>query len=383
MDAWPPSCAAKPPEYALDATDYMQRVLLAHHGSKIVVLKNGARKLGLKYEDTLPAWLRDAARRETTVLGALGSAPPAAAEAHTARLEYDDRGVQREVPSVRSASADASPDGWRSLAAKADAAKAVDGDVYACELQRLRRWRREGRWTRSIAERSQRAVFGDAARWTLRWDDENDGVFLGARGGGKGLHVDQVLWSNVGINWTGYKLVATWDEMPSDALSDAIFAPPLTAEKRAALERCACVALLGPGDAFACSGGVPHATLVVGDELNLTSYESLVTLEPSNVDLFLATPRRSDQVMAADDFRDLLGACVSNLAAIAKQPRLRPTTAFPVPRASMDAVEIVLQGLFVDVVRRLERADPFDPAAVALPPRVLLAARQLADDEPP
>ena len=67
MDAWPPSCAAKPPEYALDATDYMQRVLLAHHGSKIIVLKNGARKLGLKYEDTLPAWLRDAARRETTV----------------------------------------------------------------------------------------------------------------------------------------------------------------------------------------------------------------------------------------------------------------------------------------------------------------------------
>ena len=124
-------------------------------------------------------------------------------------------------------------------------------------------------------------------------------------------------------------------------------------------------------------------TLVVGDELNLTSYESLVTLEPSNVDLFLATPRRSDQVMAADDFRELLGACVSNLAAIAKQPRLRPTTAFPVPRASMDAVEIVLRGLFVDVVRRLERADPFDPAAVALPPRVLLAARQLADDEPP
>ena len=138
MDAWPPSCAAKPPDYALDATDYMQRVLLAHHGSKIIVLKNGARKLGLKYEDTLPAWLRDAARRETTVLGALGSAPPAAAEAHTARLEYDDRGVQREVPSVRSTSADASPDGWRSLAAKADAAKAVDGDVYACELQRLR-----------------------------------------------------------------------------------------------------------------------------------------------------------------------------------------------------------------------------------------------------
>ncbi|KAH8065548.1 hypothetical protein JL721_8099 [Aureococcus anophagefferens] len=172
-------------------------------------------------------------RRETTVLGA--GAPPARRRAR-ARLEYDDRGVQREVPSEKRVRRRVA----RRLAEprrEGGAGGVVDGDVYACELQRLRRWRREGRWTRSIAERSQRAVFGDAARWTLRWDDENDGVFLGARGGGKGLHVDQVLWSNVGINWTGYKLVATWDEMPSDALSDAIFAPPLTAEKRAALER--------------------------------------------------------------------------------------------------------------------------------------------------
>ena len=397
-DGWPAACfaAARRPVECGDATEYLEQVLLGSH-SKIIVLRGGAAKLGLRYEAVVPAWLRSAAAEETSVLAALrrvAAEAPDAARAHTARVEYVDRGVQREVPCRRGSGAGhgGEPDAWRSLASKAAAAAAaVDAgvagadDLYVCEMQALRRWKREGRWTRSLCEQSQRAVFGDAARWTLAWDDEHDGVFLGARGAGKGLHVDQVGWSNVGVNWCGYKVVATWDpeRAPPPALADAPFAPAgLAPAARRALEDSACVAVLGPGDAFVCSGGAPHATVVVGDGLNLTSYESLVTLEPSNVDVFLATPHRTFQTMPPDDFADYLAGCVANLAAVAKRPRLKPaTTAFAVDAPTVAALEVVLRELYVDAVRSLAAVDPRRGPAPVLPPRVLLAARAMAFDD--
>ena len=84
-------------------------------------------------------------------------------------------------------------------------------------------------------------VVGPLASWTFYWDRHDEGVFIGNRGSGKGVHVDQVLWSNarasqvskksnkstdswifcclaeVGKNWRGYKLVAAW---PKGAVQD-------------------------------------------------------------------------------------------------------------------------------------------------------------------
>ena len=39
-------------------------------------------------------------------------------------------------------------------------------------------------------------VVGPLASWTFYWDRHDEGVFVGNRGSGKGVHVDQVLWSN-------------------------------------------------------------------------------------------------------------------------------------------------------------------------------------------
>lgn len=99
--------------------------------------------------------------------------------------------------------------------------EAKESDLYVAELRRLRcipnpRGRladRDGKApaTAVLGERATKSLlglqaadaFGDLARWTLSWDSRDDGVFVGGRGSGKGLHVDQVYWSNIGHNWRG------------------------------------------------------------------------------------------------------------------------------------------------------------------------------------
>jgi hypothetical protein len=88
------------------------------------------------------------------------------------------------------------------------------------------------------------------------------------------------------------------------------------------------IVLLRPGDCFVLSGGVAHATLVVSRELNLTSYESLVTLHPKLVDHFLSSTdanlRGSRQ--AADE--DMIDGITRNmgrrLEAVSRNARLKP-----------------------------------------------------------
>lgn len=41
------------------------------------------------------------------------------------------------------------------------------------------------------------------------------------------------------------------------------------------------------------TGGLPHVTLVVGEALNLTAYESFVNWHPSNASLLLQGARRT------------------------------------------------------------------------------------------
>lgn len=119
------------------------------------------------------------------------------------------------------------------------------------------------------------------------WDRGH--AFVGAKGAGSCLHVDQAWWSNISKNFAGYKLVALWS--PGDTsvleLSGQLFRRPLSKEQTEALRKASTIALLGPGDVASFTGGLPHATVVVGDVLNLTSYESLVNWHPCNADLLL------------------------------------------------------------------------------------------------
>lgn len=65
-----------------------------------------------------------------------------------------------------------------------------------------------------------------------------------------------------------------------------------------ALSKAAVIALLQPGDVASFSGGLPHATVVVGTELNLTAYESLVNWHPANAGLLLrGLERRGKGIM--------------------------------------------------------------------------------------
>merc|ERR1712232_702162 len=113
-------------------------------------------------------------------------------------------------------------------------------------------------------------------------------------GSGKGLHVDQVLWSNIGKHWHGYKLLATWPAGEISArmvnqLGDAHFRPPLGENQRKALEEASKIVLLRPGDVFLMSGGVAHTTLCIDQDLSVTAYESLVTLHPRHAEHFMLT----------------------------------------------------------------------------------------------
>ncbi|CAK0814268.1 unnamed protein product [Prorocentrum cordatum] len=127
------------------------------------------------------------------------------------------------------------------------------------------------------------------------WDRGH--CFLGAEGAGSCLHVDQAWWSNVAKNYLGYKLVATWAPSGAPAAlrcAGELFRKPLTAEQQEALRQAARVALLRPGDVASFTGGLPHVTVVVGDGLNLTGYESLVNWHPRNAELLLRGAARPD-----------------------------------------------------------------------------------------
>ncbi|CAK8999819.1 unnamed protein product [Durusdinium trenchii] len=118
--------------------------------------------------------------------------------------------------------------------------------------------------------------------------------FLGSSGAGIGLHVDQAWWSNIAKNFYGYKLVALWAPGSNvlETCGGELFRKPLCHRHLSALDRCCAVALLRPGDVACFTGGLPHTTLVVGSELNLTFYESFVNWNCDNLALLLSGLQR-------------------------------------------------------------------------------------------
>ncbi|CAK0856086.1 unnamed protein product [Prorocentrum cordatum] len=166
--------------------------------------------------------------------------------------------------------------------------------LYVCEL----RWRDPqprpdtGEPSTSCCLRHCRDALGGLEAWFPRWSCDDDGLFVGGRGAGKGLHVDQRPESNVGKNWRGYKLFAVW---PDGAVGDAVlrefygevFQYPLSGRHLRALEKAARVVLLRPGDVFFFHGGLPHTTLCVSQGLGVTGYEGFLSLNARHTALFL------------------------------------------------------------------------------------------------
>ena len=288
--------------------------------------------------------------------------------------------------------------------AKVAAGDARARDLYVCELRRLRTYRRRpafdlgkgpcallgARRTKTCRHYQVADALGDLARWTLSWDTQDDGVFVGGRGAGKGLHVDQVLWSNVGHNFFGHKLLATW---PPGAVStelhasllDSVLTPPLSEPQLAALRAASRIVLLRPGDVFLMSGGVAHATLSVSDDaLNVTAYESLVTLHPAHARHFLRTGDTSGPygtkrgAMPPDEVEEYKDLMIDALEAVALRPRPDARTArFDVAPADAFAFSTVLREVAAATAKLLVEADAYFDRHV--PSAVRAGLRQIAE----
>lgn len=186
-----------------------------------------------------------------------------------------------------------------------------------------------GERVKTLCQRDVKDVLGPYASWSLYWDRHDEGLFVGNPRSGKGLHVDQVLWSNVGKNWRGHKLIAAWPKGEVSSriateFDDVLFFPPLAERELEALREAAKVVLVRPGDVYLFSGGVAHTVLCVGEDINLSAYESFVPLTPAHVEHFLCTglkdnPAYVEGAMPEDELEDILDECLDHLEGAAKQ----------------------------------------------------------------
>ncbi|EEQ97381.1 hypothetical protein Pmar_PMAR029104 [Perkinsus marinus ATCC 50983] len=130
-----------------------------------------------------------------------------------------------------------------------------------------------------------------ADRMYMYWDRYDEGLFTGGKNSGKCMHVDQCLWSNIGKNYAGWKLLALWSVADSndilDQLSRETFEAPLTNSQIAALRRACRIVLVRPGDVCLFSGGIAHTVISISKELSMTVYESFVSMNPRNIEHWL------------------------------------------------------------------------------------------------
>ena len=365
---WPASLASQRDKHAtiVRSVDEFERLLLfGGHLDRILVLRDGVRLLGL--EQALPAEVADAAVGETCVrrfLQRLGD--DTALQQLRGRVYLTPKDSKDEVELRRGA------DGAEldTLADKraALAARDPEDSVYVGELRRAHKYRHpaDNRWSKTLLSRGVCDFVGKTRSLAMPyWDRYDEGVFVGGTFGGSPMHVDQVMWSNVGKNLLGHKLLAIWPYgKPSEALFDehnySLFIPPLRVSELAALEQCACVALLSPGDVVLFHGGNAHMALSVSRELSVTAYESFINLNPSNLNAFLASGT-DDQYRQCRTRQPMLDDIKTDVAV-----------------SLNDLVEDVEDDVLQDA--ELEHAAP---TAISLLRRDALIAKQVAPLRPP
>lgn len=275
---WPKSLLApeKRPKIVTDLREFEQLLLFESHIDRVLVLRDGVRRLN--HAHALPTQLVEAAGSgETSVrrfLAQLGD--DAALKELRGRLYYTPPGSRDE----RELTKDGEGEPLDTLAAKRAALKErdPDGGVYVGELRRVTKYRhqQDGRYTKTLLSHGVCDWLGRTRASAMPyWDRYDEGVFVGGRFGGSPMHVDQVIWSNVGKSFGGYKLLAIWayGERSRELFDEhnyALFVPPLSASEAAALEEACCVALLGPGDVVIFSGGNAHMALSVSEVTGAT-----------------------------------------------------------------------------------------------------------------
>jgi len=287
---------ARHPRIIDTAENFLREVLIGEHLEDFLILPNGVELLDLGCCSSLPTDLQNNLRACKSAHDFIVRIQhePTMLERYRADIEYvDSRRQQRDVLRKEK----------RELGKRIEEALRVvkENDVdpallYVAEM-RLRNEAAHpvgGEKVKTVCQRDVKDVLGPYIAWTLYWDRYDEGFFAGGRRSGKGVHVDQVLWSNVGRNWQGYKLVAAWpkgeiSKQVAGNFYDVLYYPPLQERELNALRQAAKIALIRPGDVYLFSGGVAHTVLCVSEEMCLGAYESLVSLHPAHVEHFLHT----------------------------------------------------------------------------------------------
>lgn len=344
---WPLELVTDParhPRIVDSAHEFLRELLLGDHMSDFVVLPNGVDLLDLSWEDCMPRDIREEIVGCSNVYDFVRKvrARPGMAEHYRSDIEYiDPSRQQRDV--LRREKMDL---GKRiDEIARMVGEGAVDPDLlYVAEMRQKKEVRHPigGDKAKTVCLRDVKDCLGPYASWTLYWDRYDEGFFAGGRRSGKGAHVDQVFWSNVGRHWQGYKLVASWPkgEISKDVgmnFYDRLFYPPIASDEYAALQKAAKIVLLRPGDVYLFSGGVAHTVLCVSKEMCLGAYESIVTLNPLHVEHFLHTDDTGGPYflekfsMSSKEFGDTKDDCLDQLEEIAEQIEQGGPTGVPDP----------------------------------------------------
>jgi len=298
---WPPDLLqGREPLYVDDPAEFCRILLTEEYIERMVVLRDGLAKLDLPYEECIPEPLRRHFDASSSVYDFFERmATEETAGIYKARCQYiekqadglnhqkevcgGDNCIKLKIEKVMDRCSKVEP----------SAIDAFKSRLYVTEL-RLNAAAphplNPNEKVKTVLYKGMKDVLGRSGLYSAYWDRYDEGMFVGGPSSGKSFHVDQVLWCNVGKNYKGYKLVAAWPKSMAkvcDKRLDVLITPPVSEEDLALLKSASIIALIRPGDVYYFCGGIPHMTLSISDELNVSSYESYVTFNRTNLQFFL------------------------------------------------------------------------------------------------
>jgi len=274
-----------------DFPTFLQELLHGEHMDDVVVFRDGIRKLGM--EDCVPDYLSKPLRNAKNVRTLLMEME----DDHLDKIDghvYSFENGKEDEPVRKSAEGEYT----EGLLEKKNVMRTCsEQNFYITELQlrKCNKYRHpeDNQYTRTILKRSVKDLMSKQQRDLMTyWDRYNEGGFVGSKLMGSPLHIDQCLWSNIGRNWAGYKVMGLWkldDENVIQNHRRQLFSPPLSQSEKEALHSAIKIVLVRPGDMFLFSGANPHMAMVVSDQLSYTTYESFINTHPTHLDIFCKT----------------------------------------------------------------------------------------------
>eukprot|EP01059_Diplonema_ambulator_P019721 TRINITY_DN33360_c0_g1_i1.p1 TRINITY_DN33360_c0_g1~~TRINITY_DN33360_c0_g1_i1.p1 ORF type:complete len:397 (+),score=69.88 TRINITY_DN33360_c0_g1_i1:146-1336(+) len=313
--------------------DFVQALMFEEHLDRVVVLHNGIDLM--KQGNALPPGLNEAVMKSQRVCQVLDALPSDEADTMKGRLwQFNEKGTETEIKKADKVDTVTE---IVEILREANADGSVDRNVplYLSELRHNKKVEHPitGEMVKTVTTVDMYDVVAQRELAPL-WERSEGGVFVGERGSGSGLHTDQCLWSNVGKQWYGYKLMAVWPwserlSILEDAGRGAMFHFPLTPEEIGYLSRACVVTLIRPGDVFVFSGAQPHMAMCIGDNVNVTAYESMLPLN-SHALATLSRTNSKDHFkkcwMDDDDLDELFEDVVDSLLGNLNDPSIDPET---------------------------------------------------------